>query len=82
VLGTAAFGPNVGSERRVRSPEMPTCMQMAADIATCMYYTGIDPFTRDAVYIARALKDRTCSRHCCSSSSQKEPPISVRTRSE
>ena len=31
---------------------------MADDIATCMYYTGIDPFTRQQVYVARALRDR------------------------
>src|SRR5207237_9245802 len=29
------------------------------DIATCMYYTGIDPFTQDAVYVAHALRDST-----------------------
>jgi uncharacterized radical SAM protein YgiQ len=32
------------------------------DIATCMYYTGIDPFTRQEVYIARALRDRKMQR--------------------
>src|SRR5579884_3613820 len=32
------------------------------DIATCMYYTGIDPFTREAVYVARALRDRKLQR--------------------
>ena len=32
------------------------------DIATCMYYTGIDPFTKEAVYIARALRDRKLQR--------------------
>ncbi len=32
------------------------------DIATCMYYTGIDPFTGDAVYVARALNDRKLQR--------------------
>jgi hypothetical protein len=32
------------------------------DIATCMYYTGIDPFTRQEVYIARQLKDRKMQR--------------------
>jgi hypothetical protein len=30
-------------------------MQIAADVATCMYYTGIDPFTKEQVYVARAL---------------------------
>jgi Domain of unknown function (DUF3362) len=32
------------------------------DIATCMYYTGLDPFTREQVYIARNLKDRKLQR--------------------
>ena len=37
-------------------------MHMAGDIATCMYYTGIDPFTKQEVYIARHLKDRKMQR--------------------
>ena len=32
------------------------------DIATCMYYTGIDPFTKQEVYIARNLRDRKLQR--------------------
>ncbi|HWY86138.1 MAG TPA: YgiQ family radical SAM protein [Gemmataceae bacterium] len=32
------------------------------DIATCMYYTGIDPFTKEAVYVAHALRDRKLQR--------------------
>jgi hypothetical protein len=32
------------------------------DVATCMYYTGIDPFSGKAVYIARQLKDRKLQR--------------------
>lgn len=32
------------------------------DIATCMYYTGIDPFTKEEVYVARALRDRKLQR--------------------
>ena len=32
------------------------------DIATCMYYTGIDPFTKQEVYVARQLKDRKLQR--------------------
>jgi hypothetical protein len=31
-------------------------------IATCMYYTGVDPFTRQAVYVARSLRDRKLQR--------------------
>ena len=32
------------------------------DIATCIYYTGIDPFTKQAVYVARQLRDRKAQR--------------------
>jgi hypothetical protein len=32
------------------------------DVATCMYYTGIDPFTREEVYVARGLRDRKLQR--------------------
>jgi hypothetical protein len=32
------------------------------DIATCMYYTGIDPFTKEEVYVARHLHDRKLQR--------------------
>jgi uncharacterized radical SAM protein YgiQ len=32
------------------------------DIATCMYYTGMDPFTKEQVYIAKGLRDRKLQR--------------------
>jgi uncharacterized radical SAM protein YgiQ len=32
------------------------------DIATCMYYTGIDPMTGEAVHVDRHLKDRKMQR--------------------
>src|SRR5262249_2621484 len=32
------------------------------DIATCMYYTGLDPFTGQGVHIARHLRDRKVQR--------------------
>lgn len=32
------------------------------DVATCMYYTGIDPFTKQEVYIAKGLRDRKMQR--------------------
>ncbi len=32
------------------------------DIATCMYYTGIDPFTKQQVYVAHHLRDRKLQR--------------------
>ena len=32
------------------------------DIATCMYYTGLDPFTGQEVYVAHHLRDRKLQR--------------------
>jgi radical SAM superfamily enzyme YgiQ (UPF0313 family) len=32
------------------------------DVATCMYYTGLDPFTKKPVYIAKQLRDRKLQR--------------------
>ena len=32
------------------------------DIATCMYHTGIDPFTRKPVFVAKHLGDRKLQR--------------------
>jgi hypothetical protein len=32
------------------------------DVATCMFYTGIDPFTKEQVYVARNLRDRKLQR--------------------
>ncbi len=32
------------------------------DIATCMYYTGLDPFTKKPVYVAQHLRDRKLQR--------------------
>jgi uncharacterized protein DUF3362 len=37
-------------------------MHVAGDIATCMYYTDIDPLTKEQVYIARQLHDRKLQR--------------------
>ncbi len=37
-------------------------MRFASDIAACMYHTGIDPFTKQAVYVARGLRDRKMQR--------------------
>jgi Domain of unknown function (DUF3362) len=42
--------------------EYPDFLRMPPDIATCMYYTGIDPFTREEVYVARGLRDRKLQR--------------------
>ena len=32
------------------------------DIATCMYHTGLDPFTGQEVYVAKQLRDRKLRR--------------------
>jgi hypothetical protein len=32
------------------------------DIATCLWHTGIDPFTKKEVYIAKGLRDRKMQR--------------------
>ena len=32
------------------------------DVATCMYYTGMDPFTKQPVHISKSLKDRKMQR--------------------
>ena len=32
------------------------------DVATCMYYTEMDPFTKEPVFIAKSLKDRKMQR--------------------
>ena len=32
------------------------------DVATCMYYTGLDPFTKKPVFIAKALRERKAQR--------------------
>ena len=37
-------------------------MRMAHDMATCMHYTGIDPFSKQEVYVARQLNDRKPQR--------------------
>lgn len=35
---------------------------VAPDIATALYYTGIDPFTKKKVHVAKGLKDRKMQR--------------------
>ena len=32
------------------------------DVATCMYYTGLDPFTMKPVFVAKGLRDRKTQR--------------------
>lgn len=42
----------MGRARRAAPPE----------IATCMYYTGLDPITKKPVAVARAMRDRKLQR--------------------
>ena len=35
---------------------------MPTDIATCLYYTGIDPFTKKEVHVAKGINDRKMQR--------------------
>jgi len=37
-------------------------VQVVPDTATCMYYTGLDPFTGQEVHVARGLRDRKMQR--------------------
>ena len=37
-------------------------MEMARDIATALWYTGVDPFTKQEVYVAKGLRDRKLQR--------------------
>src|SRR5713226_2623414 len=37
-------------------------IRLTGDIATALYYTGIDPFTKQQVYVAKGLRDRKMQR--------------------
>ena len=37
-------------------------VQVAPEIATCMYYTGLDPLTGQEVHVASGLRDRKMQR--------------------
>src|SRR3954447_25091863 len=37
-------------------------MRVTFDIATCLYYTGIDPFTKKEVHVAKGMRDRKMQR--------------------
>ena len=51
-----------GRMRMVCLPAMLISMHLARDIATCMYSTGIEPFTKKEVFVARNLHDRKLQR--------------------
>lgn len=52
---TDVYGPN-------RPMKVPGVHGVTIDIATCMYYTGLDPFTMKPVSSAHSLKDRKLQR--------------------
>jgi hypothetical protein len=33
-------------------------IRLTGDVATCMFYTGVDPFTKKPVHVACNLRDR------------------------
>jgi radical SAM superfamily enzyme YgiQ (UPF0313 family) len=41
---------------------LPHYVRMTPGMATCMYHTGIDPFSQQEVYVARNLGDRKLQR--------------------
>jgi Domain of unknown function (DUF3362) len=49
----------VSKDRFGKPAGVPRCRVC---IATCTYHTGIDPFTKQEVYIARNLRDRKLQR--------------------
>jgi hypothetical protein len=48
-------------DRRL-DPRGVSFMRSAPDIATAVYLTGIDPFTKQEVYVAKGLRDRKMQR--------------------
>src|SRR4051794_40246085 len=52
------IGDDVSS---VRSPDI-LFMRTATDIATCLYHTGLDPFTGEEVHTAKHRSDRKLQR--------------------
>jgi hypothetical protein len=45
-----------------RRSDILISMQMTDEIATARFWTGIDPFTKQEVYVAKGLKDRKMQR--------------------
>src|SRR5262245_25189410 len=46
----------------VRGSDILICMQITHDLATCMYYTGVDSMTGKSVQVARHPQDREARR--------------------
>lgn len=44
------------------SADILSSKQMTQDIAACMASIGIDPITKEEVYVARGLRDRKMQR--------------------
>jgi hypothetical protein len=52
----------MGEAQAHRQTEFSIFHARPFDIATALYYTGIDPFTGKEVYVAKAMKDRKMQR--------------------
>jgi hypothetical protein len=46
----------------MRSPDILIIRCMASDIATALYYTGIEPFTKKEAHVAKGLRDSKVQR--------------------
>jgi radical SAM superfamily enzyme YgiQ (UPF0313 family) len=45
-----------------RPEQVQDFMPAPLDMATCMYYTGLDPMTKEPIYVARLPRDRKLQR--------------------
>src|SRR5579883_138031 len=43
-------------------PDILVFVHIAQDIAACRYHTGIDPFTKQQVYVTKGLRDKKMQR--------------------
>jgi len=43
-------------------PQSPSAHAAPPDIATALYYTGMDPFTKKPVHVAKSMRDRKMQR--------------------
>ena len=48
------------------------------DVATCMYYTGVDPLSGERSMCPAASGSGGCNGRCCNTSSRKTTPTSAR----
>lgn len=46
----------------IRANQVQDFYPTPGTLATCMYYTGMDPFTKEAVYIPKSLSEKRMQR--------------------